>query len=267
MDATLAAVAAAYEGLEAPESFPDRSALERYREALLAASRPQADLLGAAGPRVLEVGCGNGRLLVELARRGVVREGLGVDVSASRVAFAQEWARELGFGGLEFRAEDALGLDLQPESFDAAVCITGALGYFGAASPRLDGDLIALMRRAVRPGGLIVLELYPHPRERRLLEAAGGEVNLWKELGADDPWRFYLSGMQLDQGVLRHEKTFVHRHDGRIDEGRVESLYLYTPEEVTGLLGGEADLREGWTAEPYAGGDVLVAIATRAPSA
>jgi SAM-dependent methyltransferase len=224
MDATLAAVAAAYEGLEAPESFPDRAALERYRDALLAVSLPQADLLAAAGPRVLEIGCGNGRLLIELARRGVVTEALGVDVSASRIAFAAEWGREEGFDQLEFRAEDALALELEPGSFDAAVCITGALGYFGAASPRLDGDLVALMRRAVRPGGLIVLELDPHPRERGLLEAAGGEINLWKELGADDPWRFYLSAMKLDQGVLRHEKTFVHRHDGRIDEGRVESL-------------------------------------------
>lgn len=263
MDATLAAVAAAYEGLEAPESFPDPETLERYREALLANSRPQADLLGAAGPRVLEIGCGNGRLLVELARRGVVDTALGVDVSASRIAFADAWARELGMDGLDFRAQDALALELEPGSFDAAVCITGALGYFGAASPRLDGRLLDLMRTAVRPGGLLVLELYPHPRERRLLEAAGGEVNLWKELGADDPWRFYLSAMKLSGGVLRHEKTFVHRHDGRIDEGRVESLYLYTPEELTELLGGEADLRAGWTEQPYAGGDVLVALAHR----
>lgn len=263
MDPTLAAVAAAYEGLEAPESFPDRAALERYREALLANSRPQADLLAAAGPRVLEIGCGNGRLLVELARRGTVQQALGVDVSASRIAFATEWARELGMEGLQFRAQDALALELEPGSFDAAICITGALGYFGAASPRLDGRLLELMREAVRPGGLIALELYPHPRERRLLEAAGGEINLWKELGADDPWRFYLSGMTLSDGVLRHEKTFVHRDDGRIDEGRVESLYLYTPQEVTELLGGEADLREGWSQQPYAGGDVLVALAHR----
>lgn len=263
MDATLAAVAAAYEGLEAPESFPDRETLERYRESLLANSAAQADLLGAAGPRVLEIGCGNGRLLIELARRGVAERALGVDVSASRIAFAAEWARELGMDGLEFRAQDALALDLEPGSFDAAICITGALGYFGAADPRLDGRLLDLMREAVRPGGLIVLELYPHPRERRLLEAAGGEINLWKELAADDPWRFYLSGMKLAGGVLRHEKTFVHRHDGRIDEGRVESLYLYTPEEVTELLGGDADLRDGWGDAPYAGGDVLVAIAHR----
>ena len=261
MDKTLADIAAAYEGLEAPESFPDRAALERYREALLALSAPQADLLGACGPRVLEIGCGNGRLLIELARRGVITSGLGVDVSASRIAFANEWAAELGFDGLEFRAEDAL--TLEPGEFDTAVCITGALGYFGAATPRLDGELLAMMRRAAPR---VVLELYPHPRERALLEAAGGALNTWKELGPDDPWRFYLSGMTLTDGVLRHEKTFVHRHDGRIDEGRVESLYLYTPEEVVSLLGGEADLREGWSDAPYAGGDVLVAIATRAPS-
>jgi SAM-dependent methyltransferase len=252
----------AYEGVEA--SFPDAAAVERYRASMLERSAPQADLLAPLLPEdasIVEVGCGNGRLLIELARRQRVGRALGLDIARSRIAFAQEWAEP--HPQLSFVADDALTADLGSD-LDAAICITGALGYFGAAGR--DRELLARLHGALRPGGLLVLELYPHPAERRLLETTGGEARTWKELDAGDPWRFYLSHLQLSGDVLTHAKTFVHREDGRIDEGRSEQLFLYTPESLTERLAGFADvsLREGWTDEPYAGGDVLVAIARRA---
>lgn len=268
MDETLATVAAAYDDLEAPGSFPDRAALEAYRDGLLKTSRPQAELLaGLLGPgaRVLEIGCGNGRLLVELARREALAAGRGVDVSRSRIAFAREWTAELELSGLAFEAADALDVELEPESFDAAVCITGALGYFGAAEPRLDGRLLARLAGALTSGGLLCVELYPHRHERRLLEAAGGHVRTWRELPAEDPWRFYLSELSLRAGVLTHAKTFIHRETGEVDSGRSETLYLYEEPELRDLLAAagfrDVECREGWTTETYSGGEVLVALA------
>lgn len=65
--------------------------------------------------------------------------------------------------------------------------------------------------------------------------------------------------------VLLHEKTFVHRTTGEIDSGRAEQIVLYDPQSLTDLLreGGFVDVQtyEGWTSQPYAGGDVLVATA------
>jgi SAM-dependent methyltransferase len=268
VDETLAAVAAAYDDLEAPGSFPDRAALEAYREGLLKVSRPQAELLAgllSAEARVLEIGCGNGRLLVELAQRRALAAGRGVDVSRSRIAFAQAWTSELGLDGLTFEAADALEVELEPDSHDAAICITGALGYFGAADPRLDGELLARLSRGLTPGGLLCVEVYPHRHERRLLDAAGGHIRLWRELSAEDPWRFYLSELSLREGVLTHAKTFIHRETGEIDSGRSELLHLYDEAELRELLEAagfrSVECREGWTAEPYAGGEVLVALA------
>jgi SAM-dependent methyltransferase len=258
---------AAYEGLEA--SFPDQHAREAYRGAMLARSAPQADFLEdfLAQASVLEVGCGNGRLLIELARRGRLRRGLGIDLARSRIEFARQWAADLQLSSLRFEAEDALALELGEEGYDAVLCITGAFAYFEAVAP---GSALLLLRRwhdALRPGGVLVLELYPHPEFVRLLRAADGEVRLWRELEPDDPWRFYLSELRLENGILLHDKTFIHRTTGEIDEGRRERLKLYSELELRAILGdaGFSDVAcaEGWSTTPYGGGEAMVVTAHR----
>jgi SAM-dependent methyltransferase len=269
-DCLLAEVAAAYRGLEDPAGFPDRNALERYRSGLLARTGEQAAFLldRLERPlRVVEAACGNGRLLVELARRGALAEGHGFDIAASRIAFARQWADDLGLSGLSFDVQDAVSVALPVGRFDAAACITGSLAYFDPAEAGLAGAVLSRLRAALATDGLLVLELYPHPRERAVLEAGGGEARLWRELPDDDPWRFYLSHFAFDArtDVLTHAKTFVHRTRGEIDEGRRERILLYTAGSLrhalsrAGFVG--VELFEGWTAAPYAGGDVLVATA------
>ena len=56
--------------------------------------------------------------------------------------------------------------------------------------------------------------------------------------------------------------------DGRrIDEGRVERLHLYTQERMRHVLGAasfrEVRFYEGWSEEPYRGGEVMVVTARK----
>jgi SAM-dependent methyltransferase len=267
-----AQLASAYEGLELLDKFPDAAALERYRVGVLERSADQARFLiehGSSPARVLEVGSGNGRLLVELARRGALERGLGIELSSSRTAFGRRWVADEGLGDrVELRQGNVLDADLGEGTWDVAACITGTFAYFDAVDPGSAERLLVALHRALRPGGTLVLELYPHPRERRLLEAADGRLNLWRELVDDDPWRYYLSDLALDGDVLTHRKTFVHRTSGAIDEGRSERLVLYTPdtlaEAVTAAGFTGLELHDGWGPDPYAGGDLLVLSAARA---
>jgi SAM-dependent methyltransferase len=263
----------AYAGVEDLDSFPDRRALGSYRDSVQERSRPQADfLLPRLDPptSVLEVASGNGRLMIELADRGALAEGLGIDIAASRIEFARRWAEDSGHAMLRFEAADALREELGDRSRDLVVCITGAFGYF---EPLASGSALNLARRmcgALKPGGLLCLELYPSPRYRRLAEAAGGEVRLWSELPPEDPWRFYLSHLTLDGTVLIHEKTFLHRETGEVDSGRTERLQLYSTAEIAALLE-EAGLEgveahEGWSDNPYDGGESMVVTARRPAS-
>jgi SAM-dependent methyltransferase len=268
-DPLLAEVAAAYAGVEAAESFHSRDDVLRYRAALIERSAEQAAFVAARGSgRILEVGCGNGRLLIELARRGAARAGVGVDVAASRIAFAREWAQDEGLEALRFIDDDLLSTPLEPATADVAICITGALGYFGAADPPRDDEVLQRLGDALVDGGLLVLELYPHPEERRLLEVAGGAIRLWRELPEDDPWRYYLSDLRLDgeRAVLDHRKTFVHRTTGEIDTGRSERLRLYDAPSLSALLGAagfdRVELHGGWDGGPYADGADATLVAT-----
>ncbi|MDX1510562.1 MAG: class I SAM-dependent methyltransferase [Nitriliruptorales bacterium] len=97
----------------------------------------------AAGSRVLDLGCGTGRHLRELAKRGI--GGLGLDASPRLVAAA----RRAESPGVFFEVADVRE-PLDVEGFDAAVCLChGGLGT-GAAS---DPAVVANLARAVRPGG------------------------------------------------------------------------------------------------------------------
>jgi SAM-dependent methyltransferase len=259
------ALTAAYEGLEA--TFPDRATLNAYRARMLARSAEQAKLISGLLQHgsVFEIGCGNGRLLIELARRGGLRLGVGIDTAHSRIEFARKWAQELLLDALNFEQADVLDYEPPDRTYDAIVCITGTFAYF---EPLIGTAATALLRRwagALRPGGLLVLELYPHPELVRLLAVASDRLRLWQELEAGDPWRFYLSELWLDDGILVHEKTFIHRTTGEIDAGRRERLMLYTQQQITGLLADagltEIVCRDGWTDRPYCGSETMVVTA------
>jgi ubiquinone/menaquinone biosynthesis C-methylase UbiE len=262
----------AYEGIEDPSSFPDQASLDRYRAALLERTAPQADFLAqhvGAHARVLEIGCGNGRLLIELARRHEIDQALGVDTAASRIAFARSWADDEGLQEVQFEQADAIELNLPEASLTVACCITGAFGYFAALSADIAHGLARKINRALEPRGVFCLELHPHPGFRRLLDAIGGNARLWSELPPDDPWRYYLSDLRLDaeRKILTHEKTFIHRTSGVVDAGRREQLYLYSVESITQVLleAGFRDIQayEGWSTEPYEDGEIMVVAAVR----
>jgi len=266
-------VVTAYDGVEDLDSFAPE-ALAAYRADLLARTAGEAAFVGRrlpTGAHVLEVGSGNGRLLIALSRAGAMVRGTGLEVAASRTAFAQRWAQDEGLADrLELTTADALEADM-PSGVDAAVCVTGAFSYFDAIRPGAAAELLQRLHDALAPGGLLVLELYPHPAWRRLFDAGGDELRLWQELPASDPWRFYLSELTLDRAtdVLTHRKTFVHRTDHVVDDSRREHLRLY--DEATARASAEAagfgDVQAfgGWREVPGGPGDeVLVVTARRA---
>jgi SAM-dependent methyltransferase len=263
----------AYEGVESLERFaPDE--LRAYRDELAARTARQASFLAqrlAPGARVLELGSGNGRLLVALAGAGAIGEGIGLEVARSRVDFARAWAADEGLEHVRFEVADVLGGAFEG-TFDAAVCITGTYAYFEAMRAGAAAELLRRAHDALRPGGLLVLELYPHPEWRRLLAATGSdELRLWQELAPGDPWRFYLSHLLYDpqRRILSHRKTFVHRVTGEVDATRQEHLRLYDAGEL------DAELRAAgfdgvtawrdWTGEPYRDGDELLVVCARRP--
>jgi SAM-dependent methyltransferase len=116
-------------------------------------------LLGRLGPdcrSVLEPGCGSGRVLEALARRGV--EAVGIDRSPAMVELAR--AR-----GAEVFLADMTDFDLG-RTFDGALCPINTLAHL---SPAELGRHLERMGRHLRPGARYLVQLQlggePHSSE------------------------------------------------------------------------------------------------------
>jgi SAM-dependent methyltransferase len=121
-------------------------------------------------PRVLDVGCGPGALLVLLAaRRGA--SGVGVDPAAVPAARARRALAAAGAEGrIEIREEPFDASRLAPASFDLAACVGSSHAVGDAAAA------LASLAPLVRPGGLVLLgegfwEREPDPGYLAFLDA------------------------------------------------------------------------------------------------
>lgn len=107
------------------------------------------DLIGEVrGRRILDVGCGDGDLAVDLAKRG--GDVVGVDASAAMVAAAERRAsREQA--GAAFEIAAAQDLPFPSASFDIVVAVT-ILCFVDDAVP-----VFREIARVLRPGGRLVI--------------------------------------------------------------------------------------------------------------
>ncbi|MHC5055599.1 MAG: class I SAM-dependent methyltransferase [Planctomycetota bacterium] len=166
-----------------------------------------------SGARVLDLGCGTGRLCLRLAERGC--EVTGVDLSR---AMLRETAKRLdrhGRLGKVVHADmcrlDALG----DGAFDAAVCMFSTLGVL--KGKRLRRKALAEWRRVLAPGGLLVLHAH----------------NLWRNLRYRDG-RWWLLGSFLRS--LLPGRDFGDRHMEGYFGLDYLFIHLFRLRELRGLL-------------------------------
>lgn len=117
--------------------------------------------------RLLDLGCGTGRLLLAFARRGFWV--LGVDLSADMLRVAGEKAAAAGVVIHRLQA-NIVELDgLQDATFDGAACLFSTLGM--VAGPAARRRAVEQVYRLLRPGGRFVLHV--HNRWFNLWDRAG----------------------------------------------------------------------------------------------
>jgi SAM-dependent methyltransferase len=104
--------------------------------------------------RVLDLGCGNGRHALELARRGF--SVVGVDLAGPLIEVAREDAEREGFEVTYLQA-DLREMEFEAE-FDLVLNLNdGAIGYFESEEENL--RTFAAVSRALLPGGRQLMQL------------------------------------------------------------------------------------------------------------
>ena len=113
----------------------------------------------APGAAVLDVAAGAGDQTLDAAARvGPTGRVLATDLSPALVELAAAAARRAGHANVSARVSDAESLDLEPGSFDAAVCRLGLM-LMPAPLRALRG-----IRAALRPGGRACAVVFGAPR-------------------------------------------------------------------------------------------------------
>jgi SAM-dependent methyltransferase len=167
----------------------------------------EADLVdvllgGSGGARVLDAGCGTGRVAVELARRG--HSVIGVDADAAMLAAAHAKSAELTWIQADLADLTALSL----ETFDL-VLLAGNVMIF--LTQGTEGSVVRQLADRLAPRGLLVAGFSLRPDRLqleeydRLTDAAGLEpVARWATWGRDP----YDGG---DYAVSVHRRAGVPR--------------------------------------------------------
>jgi ubiquinone/menaquinone biosynthesis C-methylase UbiE len=104
-----------------------------------------------AGERVIDVGCGCGATVLELARRvGPDGRVLGVDVSEPMAARARERIADAGLGNAEVKVSDASTFGFAPGQADLLFSRFGVMFFADPAAA------FANLRGGLRPGGRLL---------------------------------------------------------------------------------------------------------------
>jgi SAM-dependent methyltransferase len=174
----------------------------------------------APGARVLDVACGDGRLALELARRGY--RVTGVDISEDFLAAARRSAGDEGLA-VEWRQSDMRDLPWR-EDFDGSFCGGSSFGFLGDTG---DLDFVRAVARTLKPGARFSIDavkaaevIAPHFRERHAMEVKD------IRFAAENRYDPAAGWMESRYTITRGERS----------ETRLARHRIYTYREVEAML-------------------------------
>ncbi len=176
--------------------------------------------------RVLDIGCGDGRITASIANLVPGGSVLGIDSSGEMVRFAKERFPPEIHKNLRFAEADARTLDFE-EEFDLVVSFA-ALHWIADHGP-----VLRKIRRALRPGGRIFLQFGGRGN-------AAAPLNIAEEITREARWRSYFEGFDFRYGFFGAEEYRVWLEEAGLSPLRVElipkEMVQPSPEALAGWI-------------------------------
>jgi SAM-dependent methyltransferase len=168
--------------------------------------------LREGGP-VLELGCGSGRVLLPIAREGILCVGL----DASR-PMLEAFRRKDPPSNVQLVHGRMQSFDLSPERFPLIFSAFRAFQHLLTVEDQL--ECLASVRRHLAPGGLFAFDVFAPRLERVALTEEPEAEDVRFRLGGDEVLRF--ARLRRDRATQTMDVTFRYerRRDGRIVDSR-----------------------------------------------
>lgn len=160
--------------------------------------------------RVLDIGCGDGKITASIADLLLKGSVLGIDSSKEMVRFAKEKFPPESHENLRFMEADARDLRFD-EEFDLVVSFA-ALHWIWDHGPVLWG-----IRRALKPGGRIFLQFGGQGNAAEPLRIAD-------EMTGEERWRSYFEGFNFRYGFFGPEEYRIWLEEAVLSPLRVELI-------------------------------------------
>jgi trans-aconitate 2-methyltransferase len=213
----------------------DAGDYERHSSAQQAWARELIAKLALRGDeRLLDIGCGDGKVTAELASHVPAGCVVGIDSAASMVRLARARQPVDKTPNLSFCLADALDLPFCP-SFDVA---------FSNATLHWVHDHRRVLRgisRSLRPGGRLLFQMGGRGN-------AAGMLSLLADMIREPEWREFFTDFVFPYAFYGPEQYLPWLEEARLDRLRVELI----PKDMThdGAAGLEGWIRTTWL--PYA---------------
>lgn len=175
------------------------------------------------GARVLDLCCGQGRISVELARRGFAVTGL--DLSEYLLGLAKERAEQAG-ATVEWVHRDMRDLPWENE-FDAVVSVFTSFGYL--ETDEEDEKVLDAVHHCLKPRGRLLLDIW---NRDRMATAQRPDGRHWEEY--EGHVILDECGWDEKQGRLNMERAIIAPDGSRRHTGF--TLRIYAPSEMMRML-------------------------------
>jgi SAM-dependent methyltransferase len=204
----------AYDQVEALSNYRTQEALRAYRLERLGKYAPYVAMLSTLGIAdgeisVVDIGSGSSAFLYALEREGLLRAGVGIELSETRHAFAERWRHDEGFERVSNVRANFTDVPFGSGGYDLVSVLDDTYLYLRPESADYPTRLFETARRGLRPGGRLVLDfrndvpaVAAMPPEGRSFSLDLPETNTFASA-------FYRQAPSPDQGMLLNESRYV----------------------------------------------------------
>ena len=223
----------AYDGVESLSSFTETK-FKEYCELKLADCEKQVSFvrdfinINTFQGNVIEVGSGNGKLLYALESNGLIKCGIGYELSNSRVKFADKLSNYISSKKVTNICGDFLDSNVELESVDLIIGVDIVLQLISPITEDSEKKFFQKVFSSLKPGGVLILELLDFTSMIRMYELCEGELKLWKEFSEGDPWQFGLDEISIINNDVIWKKRFISRDRNIPDSSFDNVLRHYT---------------------------------------